>query len=79
MQAVRKHHGRIDVIPNNFERYQSFTIGKIKFLDSFQFLPASLDSLAQQMKESDFKYMTRFFLDPTQRALMLRKGVYPYD
>ena len=79
MQAVRKHHGRIDVIPNNYERYLSFTIGRLKFLDSFQFLPASLDSLAQQMKDSDFKYMTRFFPDPTKRALMLRKGVFPYD
>ena len=79
MQAVRKHHGRIDVIPNNYERYQSFTIGRLKFLDSFQFLPASLDSLAQQMKDSDFKYMTSFFPDPTKRALMIRKGVFPYD
>ena len=79
MQAVRKHHGRIDVIPHNYERYLSFTIGRLKFLDSFQFLPASLDSLAQQMKDSDFKYMTRFFPDPTKRALMLRKGVFPYD
>ena len=79
MQAVRKHHGRIDVIPNNYERYQSFTIGRLKFLDSFQFLPASLDSLAQQMNVNDFKYMTRFVPDETKRALMLRKGVYPYD
>ena len=36
MQAIRKHHGRIDVVPNNYELYQSFTIGRrLKFLDSF--------------------------------------------
>ena len=80
MQAIRKHHGRIDVVPNNYEQYQSFIIGRrLKFLDSFQFLPDSLDNLARQMKDSDFKCMTRFFPDPTKRALMLRKGVYPYD
>lgn len=79
MQAVRKYHGRIDVIPNNYERYQSFTIGRLKFLDSFQFLPASLDSLTRQMNVNDFKYITRFFPDPTKRTLMLRKGAYPYE
>ena len=80
MQAIRKHHGQIDVVPNNYEQYQSFTLGRrLKFLDSFQFLPDSLDNLARQMKDSDFKCMTRFFPDPTKRALMLRKGVYLYN
>jgi hypothetical protein len=36
--AAEKKHGSIDVIPNNFERYVSFTIGRMRFLDSFQFL-----------------------------------------
>ena len=79
MQAVRKRHGHINVIPHNYERYLSFSVGLLKFLDSFQFLPASLDSLAQQMNVNDFKYMTRFEPDETKRALMLRKGIYPYD
>ena len=79
MQAIRKRHGRIDVIPNNYERYQSFTIGRLKFLDSFQFLPSSLDSLTKEMNVNDFKYITRFFPDPTKRTLMLRKGAYPYE
>ena len=79
MQAVRKQHGRINVIPNSFERYQSFTIGRLKFLDSFQFLPCSLAALSKQMKPDDFVTTTRFFLDPAERALMLRKGAYPYD
>ena len=79
MQAVRRRHGRINVIPNSFERYQSFTIGRLKFLDSFQFLPCSLAALSKQMKPEDFATTTRFFPDPEERALMLRKGAYPYD
>ena len=54
MQAVRKKHGRINVIPNNYERYQSFSIGRLKFLDSFQFLQSSLEGLAKQMKRRRF-------------------------
>ena len=79
MQAICQHHGRIDVIPNNYQRYQSFTIGQLKFFYSFQFPSDSLDNLAQQMKDGDFKSMTRFFPDSTKCALMLRKGVYLYD
>jgi len=75
MKAVRKCHGKIDVIPNNFERYQSFTIGRLKFLDSFQFQSCSLDALAKQMNESDFKNICHYFPDQTERALMLRKGI----
>ena len=79
MQAVRRRHGRIDVIPHNYERYLSFTIGRLRFLDSFQFLSYSLEALAKQMSASDFAYTTRFFPDASKRALMLRKGAYPYD
>ena len=80
MQAVRKRHGKIDVVPNNYEQYQSFTIGKrLKFLDSYQFLAEPLVSLAAKMKIEDFKQTTRFFPDATKRALMLRKGAYPYN
>ena len=79
MQAVRRQHGRIQVIPNSFEGYQSFSIGRLKFLDSFQFLPCSLAALSKQMKSEDFAITTRFFPDATERVLMLRKGAYPYD
>ena len=80
MQAVRKRHGNIDVIPNNYERYQSFSIGRLKFLDSYQFLQASLDKLAKAMnKDNDFKQIAHHFPDPVKRELMLRKGAYPYD
>ena len=76
MQAVGKKHGRINVIPNNFERYQSFSIGRLKFLDSFQFLQSSLEGLAKQMNAGDFLQTARFFPNPAERALMLRKGYY---
>ena len=79
MQAVRNCHGRIKVIPNSFERYQSLSIGQFKFLDSFQFMSCSLSGLSKQMKPDNFAITARFFPDPTERALMLRKAAYPYD
>ena len=67
MQAVRREHKRIDVIPNNFERYQSFSMGRLKFLDSFQFLSYSLDALAKNLEDNDFKHVAHRFSDPQQR------------
>ena len=67
MQAIRKQHRWIDMIQNNYERYQSFTIGRLKILLSFQLLPDSLNSLTQQVKNSDFKYIKHFFPDQIDR------------
>ena len=79
IQAICRRHGRIDVILNNYERYQSFTIGRLKFFDLFQFLPSLLDSLTKELNINDFKYFTRFFPDATKGTLMLCKGAYPYE
>ena len=79
MQAVRRNHGRIDVIAKNFERYISFSIGRLKFLDSMQFLSCGLDDLVKNLKEQEFKHLSRVFRDKEQRKLLTRKGVYPYD
>jgi hypothetical protein len=77
MQAVRSKHTRIDIIPNNFERYISFTVGRLKFLDSMQFLSCSLAGLAKNMKDEDFANLRCAF--PQNYELLSRKGVYPYD
>ena len=79
MQAIKKKYGKIRVIPNNYENYQSFTLGYLKFLDSHQFLPDCLSELARKMNVEDFKYISRFFPTPNERVLMLQKGFYPYN
>ena len=76
MQAVRSKH-RINVIPNNFERYISFSIGNLKFLDSMQFLNCSLAGLVENLKDEDFVNLKLAF--PDKYKLLSRKGVYPYD
>jgi hypothetical protein len=35
----------INVIPNSFEKFMSFSIGNLKFIDSFQFMSSSLEKL----------------------------------
>ena len=46
MQAISKVEGRVSCIPNNTEKYLSFSLGHLRFIDSAQFLLACLDKLA---------------------------------
>ncbi|MES9880480.1 MAG: endonuclease domain-containing protein, partial [Sedimenticola sp.] len=72
----------IKCIPQNMERYISFSLGKLRFLDSFSFLSSSLESLTENLKMngglSNFKYFASEFEDENVARLLLRKNVYPY-
>ena len=50
----------ISVIPNELEKYMSFTLNKnIVFIDSMLFMKSSLDKLVKNL--NDFKYLSREF------------------
>ena len=88
--------GNIDCIPNNEERYISFTkrihVGsytskkgetkplhhQIRFIDSFKFMAASLDSLVNNLPKDAFKNVKRYYKGD-KLSLLTRKGVYPYE
>ena len=57
----------------------SFNINnKIIFIDSFQFLSFSLDSLAKNFDKADFNYLCKEF-DNKVLDLVKEKGFYPYE
>ena len=88
--------GNIDCIPNNEERYISFTkriqVGsytnregeikplyhKIRFIDSYKFMGASLDSLVNNLPKDAFYSVKREYKGKNLELLTI-KGVYPYD
>ena len=96
IKNLGKSEGKIDCIPNNEEKYISFTkqilvdkfINKegkekevkrdIRFIDSFKFMAASLDSLVKNLPKESFKNLTKIY-EGEQLNLLLRKGVFPYD
>ena len=62
MQELGKFNLKINVIPNGLEKYVSFSINnKLSFIDSFQFLSSSLDSLVKNLGKDDFKYLSQEF------------------
>ena len=70
----------ITVIPNNTEKYMAFYLGKhLAFIDSFQFMSRSLESLANDLPNDKFIYTKKYFPDERKFRLMTGKGVYPYN
>ena len=45
MQAMARVQGEIKCIPTNTEKYISFSLGNLRFIDSVKFLLSSLDKL----------------------------------
>ena len=79
MQELGKFNFKINVIPNVLEKYMSFTINnKLSFIDSFQFLSSSLDSLVKNLNKDNFKYLSQEFGNNVL-DLVKQKGFYPYE
>ena len=76
MQAISKVEGRVSCIPDNTEKYISFSLEQLRFIDSAQFLLASLDKLVAANPPEAFQITAQH--EPN-RELLMRKGVYPYE
>ena len=63
MQQIHKITGRLSCIPNNTEKYISFSLGQLKFLDCIQFMASSLAKLVDATDKDDFK-ITRNSFNP---------------
>lgn len=81
---------QIDIITNSSEKYLSFTIGKLRFIDSFAFMSSSLEKLVNNLGDiNNFKLLRKEFnffknddhnLNNVIKLMYLKqKGVYPYD
>ena len=65
-------------IPNNMEKYMTFSVGQLQFIDSLQFMNSSLEKLAANLQTEDLIISGRNISDE-KLSLLRRKGVYPYE
>lgn len=80
IQGFNQIPEEIQIIPINSEQYISIQFGAIKFLDSLQFLNASLSNLVSNLlgsSKNNFKILTEVFGEDSKKVT--RKGVYPYE
>ena len=71
---------KLTVIANNAEKYMSFTYDGLRFIDSYQFLSASLDELVNNLKKSNIDNLKHTKTHMGDHWLLAcQKGVYPYE
>ena len=81
MQELIKFDLKINAVPNGLEKYMSFRINnKLSFIDSFQLLSSSLESLVKNLAKDDFTYLSQEFdnniLDLVKQREILSLWVY---
>ena len=78
MQAISKVEGRVSCIPNNTEKYISFSLGQLRFIDSAQFLLASLDKLVAANPPRAFQITAQHEPNTSPTRAQQRKTGAPY-
>ena len=67
--------GKISAIAQNMEKLISFSWGQFRFVDSLQFLNASLDKLVNSTPRDAFRLTSAL----PHHELLMQMGVYPYE
>ena len=76
MQEMSKLDKKVECIPLNMEKYIKFSVGGLHFIDSFNFLQASLDSLVSATPKELLKITSTI---SKGSDLLYKKGIYPYE
>ena len=70
-----------DAIPNSYDKFMTFSLGDLKFIDSFQFMASSLEKLVENLYDPSDKFKNFTFMQqtfPEHIELLCQKGYYPY-
>ena len=79
IQELGKINLKVNVVPNELEKYISFIINnKLIFIDSFQFPSSSLESFVENLGIDDLKYLTEEF-DNNVLDLLKQNAFYSYE
>jgi len=75
MQAMLQLQKEVKCVANNMEKYITFSVGGLRFIDSLNFLQGSLDSLVSTTLKESLKITSTISKD----SILYKKGIYPYE
>ena len=70
---------KLNVVPLNMEKYTTFFVDELLYLDSNQFLSAPLAMLAENLPKSQYSTVNWYFKNKESVEPMTRKGFFPYE
>ena len=75
MQAMSQLQREVKCIANNMEKYITFLVGGLRFIDSLNYLQRSLDSLVSATPKDSLRNTTEI---SKGSELLFKKGIYSY-
>ena len=75
MQAMSQQQKEVKCIANNMEKYITFSVRGLRFINSLNFLEGSLDSLVSTTPKESLKTTSTI---SKGSDLLYKKGIYPY-
>ena len=76
MQAMSNLQKEVKCVANNMEKYITFSVGGLRFIDSLNFLQGSLDSLVRATPKESLKITSTI---SNGSDLLYKKEIYPYE
>ena len=76
MQAMSQLQKEVKCVANNMEKYITFSVGGLRFIDSLNFLLGSFDSLVSATPKESLKITSTI---SKGSDLLYKKGMYPYE
>ena len=76
MQAMSQLQRKVKCIANNMEKYITFSVGGLRFIDSLNFLQGSLDSLVSATPKDSLRNTAEI---SKGSELLFKRGIYPYE
>ena len=77
---LAKEMDKLNIIPENLEKFKAVFTENYTFLDSFAFLSSSLDKLAKNLQDSGYDKFEQLKMEfPEHFKILADKGVYFYD
>ena len=78
-EEIQMAYGDIRLTPLNGEKYLSFQVGNLRFIDSFQFLSTSLENLVLLLLKSGGEKFAHTIKHLGNHDFIFAKCVYPYS
>ena len=76
MQAMSQLQKEVKCVANNMEKYITFSVGGLRFIESLNFLQGSLDSFVSATPKESLKITSTI---SKGNDLLYKKGIYPYE
>jgi hypothetical protein len=79
IKEISPKRGISTVIARTSEKYLSFDVGQLRFVDSMNFLAISIEKLSEILEKSNVYEYTKKYMLRDKHNLITRKLIFPYE